>query len=231
MSARGAGPLVLIGGEEFGGGCRELDAELFAASGAKEVVVLPTAAAYERPEHVIAAATAWFEALGAKVRVLEVFGRADAEQAAVAEVARKAKYVHVADGSPLHLRSVLKDSALFEGLLAAWSGGAVLSASGAGATLLGDPMVDPRGGAYTVGLGVVRNLAVFPYHGTAADHLRQRSIELVPSAATLVGVDADTALVLEGDTWRVAGAGAVTVYTGGAPTAYTAGDTVPGLPT
>lgn len=231
MSARGAGPLVLIGGEEFGGSCRELDAELLAASGAKEVVVLPTAAAYERPEHVTAAATAWFEALGTKVRVLEVFGRADAEQAAIAEVARKAKYLHVADGSPLHLRSVLKDSALFEGMLAAWAGGAVLSASGAGATLLGDPMVDPRGGAYTVGLGVVRNLAVFPYHGTAADHLRQRSIELVPSSATLVGVDADTALVLEGDTWRVAGAGAVTVYAGGAPTAYTAGDRVPGLPT
>src|SRR3954449_9368826 len=131
MSARGAGPLVLIGGEEFGGGCRELDAGLLAASGAKEVVVLPAAAAYERPEHVIAAATAWFEELGAKVRVPEVFGRADAEHPAVAEVVRKAKYVHLTDGSPLHLRSVLKDSALFESMLAAWAGGAVLSASGA----------------------------------------------------------------------------------------------------
>ena len=147
MSARGAGPLVLIGGEEFGGGCRELDAELLAASRAKEVVVLPTAAAYERPEHVVAAATAWFEALGATVRVLAVFGRADAEQATVAETVRKARYVHVADGSPLHLRSVLKDSALFDAMLAAWAGGAVLSASGAGATLLCDPMVAPRGSA------------------------------------------------------------------------------------
>jgi len=232
MSARrGAGPLVLVGGDEWGGACRELDAELLATSGATEVVVLPTAAAYERPEHVIAAATGWFEALGVKVRVLEVFGRADAEQATVAETVRKARYVHVADGSPLHLRSVLKDSALFEGMLAAWAGGAVLSASGAGATLLCDPMVDPRGGAYTVGLGVVRNLAVFPYHGTAADHLRQRSIELVPSSATLVGVDADTALVLETDRWRVAGAGSVTVYSGVTKRVFGAGDTVPGLPT
>jgi len=31
----------------------------------------------------------------------------------------------------------------------------VLAASGAGATLVCDPMVDPRGGAYTVGLGLV----------------------------------------------------------------------------
>jgi len=235
MSARrGSGPFVLVGGGEFGGACRELDAELLATSGAREVLVLPTAAAFERPEHVAAAATAWYGELGAEVRVLDVLRRTDAEDATLAEAVRKAKFVHVADGSPLHLRSVLKDSAVFEAMLAAWAGGAVLVASGAGATLLCDPMVDPRGGAYTVGLGVVRDLAVFPYHGSAAAHLRERSIELLPASATLAGVDEDTALVLEGDAWRVAGAGSVTVYaggTGGTTTVFSAGDTVPGLPT
>ena len=53
--------------------------------------------------------------------------------------------MYLADGSPLHLRSVLKESALFEALLAAYHGGGVVAASGAGATLLCDPMVDPRG--------------------------------------------------------------------------------------
>ena len=55
----------------------------------------------------------------------------------------------------MHLRSVLKDSAVYEAMLAAYRGGAVVAASGAGATVLCDPMVDPRGGAYTVGLGFV----------------------------------------------------------------------------
>jgi cyanophycinase len=235
MSARrGSGPFVLFGGGEWGGACRDLDAELLAASSAKEVLVLPTAAAFERPERVGAAATAWFDALGARTTVLDVLQRSDAEDARIAELVRKARYLHVSDGSPLHLRSVLKDSALFEAMLAAWAGGAVLSASGAGATLLCDPMVDPRGGAYTVGLGVVKNLAVFPYHGTAADHLRERSIELLPRSATLVGVDEDTALVLEGGKWRVAGGGTVTVYTGRTPgeaKAFGSGAAVPGLPT
>jgi cyanophycinase len=125
---------------------------------------------------------------------------------------------------------VLKDSLLFDAFLASYHGGGVLAASGAGATVLCDPMVDPRGGAYTVGLGVVRNLAVFPYHGTAADHLRERSIDLLPSNATLVGVDEATALVLADGEWRVAGAGSVTVYDGRSSTAYENGSTVESLP-
>ena len=228
---RGAGPFVLIGGGEWGGACRALDAELLAATGAAEVVVLPTAAAFEHPDRVGVRAREWFGGLGVKVRALDVLHRAEAEDPVVAETVRKARYVHVADGSPLHLRSVLKDSAVFAAMLSAWTGGAALVASGAGATLLCDPMVDPRGGAYTVGLGVVRNLAVFPYHGTAAAHLLQRSIELLPPTAVLVGIDEDTALVLEGGTWRVAGGGAVTVYSGGEAVTYGSGDTPAGLPT
>jgi cyanophycinase len=165
------------------------------------------------------------------VRTLDVLHRGEAEDPKNAEIVRAAKFVYLADGSPLHLRSVLKDSALFEALLASYHRGGVLAASGAGATVLCDPMVDPRGGAYTVGLGVVSNLAVFPYHGTAADHLRERSIDLLPSNATLVGVDEETALVRDpSGTWRVAGSGRVTVYDAKSSTTHEPGATIPGLP-
>jgi cyanophycinase len=74
-------------------------------------------------------------------------------------------------------------------------------------------MVDPRGGAYTVGLGLARGLAVFPYHGRAADHLRERSVELLPPEAVLVGLDEHTALVRDtAGSWRVDGPGTATVY-------------------
>ena len=226
-----SGVFVLVGGGEFSAGCRELDAELVAWSSAEEVVVLPTAAAYEHPDRVGERAAEHFEELGVKVRALDVLHRTEAEDEKNAEIVRAADFVYLADGSPLHLRSVLKDSALFGALLSAYHGGAVLAASGAGATVLCDPMVDPRGGAYTVGLGVVRNLAVFPYHGTAADHLRERSIDLLPSNATLVGVDEETALVRDADAaWRVAGVGHVTVYDADSSTVYESGRGIPGLP-
>lgn len=231
MSARrGTGTLVLVGGNEWHEGCRALDRELLADSGTDEVVVLPTAAAFEHAERIDERAATYFAELGAKARVLPVLHRTEAEDAELATVVRKAKFVYLADGSPLHLRSVLKGSALFDALLVSYRAGGVLAASGAGATLLCDPMVDPRGGAYTVGLGVVKNLAVFPYHGSAATHLRERSIDLLPAGACLAGVDEETALVKRGETWTVAGVGSVTLYDAGGSASYTDGAVVEGLP-
>jgi len=211
-----SGTLALVGGGEWQDGTRDLDAALLEASGGSEVLVLPTAAAYEHPERVEDRAAAYFAKLGARVRALPVLHRTEAESADVAETVRDARFISFCDGSPLHLRSVLKGSALFDALLAAYRSGAVLAASGAGATVLCDPMVDPRGGAYTVGLGVVAGVAIFPYHGSAAAHLRERSIELLPSTAILAGVDEGTALVREpGAKWSVTGPGQVTLYKDG----------------
>ena len=112
---------------------------------------------------------------------LEMFNRRDGEHPDTVRAIERAAFVYLADGSPLHLRSVLKGGAAFDALVRVLSNGGVVAASGAGATVLCDPMVDPRGGAYTVGLGIVQGLAVFPYHGTAADHMRERSIELLPA--------------------------------------------------
>lgn len=227
VARRGTGTLALLGGGEWRPGCRPLDEELLAAAAAREVVVIPAAAAFEHPERVGERASAYFAALGVRVRTVPVLHRAEAEDPKIAEIVRRARFVYLCDGSPLHLRSVLKGSALFDALLAAYHGGASLAASGAGATLLGDPMVDPRGGAYTVGLGVVPNLAVFPYHGTAADHMRERSIDLLPPSAKLVGIDEETGLVRRPDgTWHVAGAGVVTVYEDRHARTYPPGATV-----
>jgi cyanophycinase len=210
---RTTGTLALVGGGEWCDECAGVDGELLEASGGTEVVVLPTAAAFEHPDRVVERASKHFAGLGATVRGVRVLHRAEAEDEANAAVVRDARFVYLADGSPLHLRSVLKGSVLYDALVAAYQHGGVLAASGAGATLLCDPMVDPRGGAYTVGLGLVPNVAVFPYHGTAAAHLRERSIDLLPPTALLVGIDEHTALVRDpSGTWRVHGAGSVSVY-------------------
>lgn len=207
------GTLALVGGGEFAPAGEALDASLLAASGGRDVAVLTAAAAFENAGRVLERAREHFARLGGHVADLGVLHRTEAEDPAVAAAVRDATFVYVTDGSPLHLRSVLKESALFDALADAYRRGAVVAASGAGATVLCDPMVDPRGGAYTVGLGLVNGLAVFPYHGRAARHLRERSVDLLPRGAVLAGIDAETALVRDpSGRWRVAGAGSVTLY-------------------
>ncbi len=225
------GTLALIGGGEWGEHHQTLDRKLIEISGGSEIVVLPTAASYEHPDRVAAVASAHCANFGATATTLPVLNRRDAEDPELVAAVSRAKFVYLADGSPMHLRSVLKGSAIYEAMLGAYRNGAVIAASGAGATVLCDPMVDPRGGAYTVGLGFVEGLAVFPYHGTAAEHMLARSIELRPKDATLVGIDTETALVREpGAVWSVAGAGNVTVYGSGEPVAHQAGSTGLKLP-
>ena len=226
------GTLALLGGGEWRDGCRPLDTELLASSGAKEVVVIPAAAAYEQAGKITDRAATYFDSLGVRANTVPVLHRGEADDPKIADTVRRAKFIYLCDGSPLHLRSVLKGSALFDAIVGAYHGGASVAASGAGATLVGDPMVDPRGGAYTVGLAMVPDLAVFPYHGTAAHHMRERSIDLLPSTAKLVGIDDETALVRDRDgSWRVAGAGVVTVYEGRDVREYAAGSAITELTT
>ena len=171
---RPTGTVALVGGDEWTEPCAVFDRRLLELAGTDEVFVLPTAAAFEHPERAVERAAAYFDGLGAHATAIPVVNRRDAEADANVSAVRVARFVYIADGSPLHLRSVLKGSPFYEAIVYAYGRGAVIAASGAGATVLGDPMVDPRGGAYTVGLGLVPGLAIFPYHGRAADHLRER---------------------------------------------------------
>lgn len=213
-----SGILAFVGGMEWHDGCT-FDRELLFASGGTEVLVLPTAAAYEHPERAVEAATSWFKTLGADVRGLMVLARPDADDDANVAAVRDARFIYLGGGSPLHLRSVLKDTPLWVALVEAWNGGAVLAASSAGAMVLCDPMVDPRGGAFTLGLGLVNGLTVIPHANTWSHDKARRTFELAPADCAVVAIDEQTALIRspggEGG-WRAAGVGNVAVWRGGA---------------
>ena len=216
------GPLALVGGGEWSSGC-DFDAELLALSGADEVIVLPTAAAYEHPEKAVATAEAWFGTFGGHARGLMVLGRADAQDESNASIVRGSRFTYLGGGSAMHLRSVLKASAVWQALLEAWRHGAVVAGSSAGAMVLTDPMVDPRGGALTVGLGMVEQLAVIPHFGHENAEKVHRSIALAAPGLPVVGVPERTALIRDPDgSWRQTGEGKVQVYLSGEPAGFDA---------
>jgi len=130
---------------------------------------------------------------------------------------RDARFIYLADGSPMHVRSVLKQSKVWHALDQAWEDGAVVAGSGAGAMILGDPMIDPRGGAFTIGLALIELVAVLPAASTWSPERLRRTISLTPASVALVAVDEATAVVRDAEgRWGVSGVGAVEVHVGGA---------------
>ena len=118
----------------------------------------------------------------------------------------------------MHLRSVLKDSPVWDALAAMWQSGGVLAGSSAGAMVLCDPMVDPRGGAFTLGLGLLPYLAVIPAHDHWSEDAAERTLKMTPAEVVVVGIDERTALLRDPDgSWRAEGAGEVAVFVDGRP--------------
>jgi cyanophycinase len=212
-SQGGPGELALIGGSEWTPGCESFDQELLEASGTREVLVLPTAAAYWHPERAVATATSYFSAFGASVKACMVLRRADAEDKDNAAMVRAARFVYLAGGSVLHLRSVLKASEVWDALVATWAAGAALAGSSAGAMVLGDAMVDPRGGALTLGLGLLPQLAVLPHANNWSEEKTHRTVRLASGGLRIAAIDEQTALLRAPDgRWQRSGQGDATIW-------------------
>lgn len=221
-----SGTLALVGGGEFAEGC-SFDAGLLEASGASEVLVVPTGAAYEQPARLVEQAVSWFDRLGIPARGVDVLARSDASDPDLVGVLANSDFTYLVGGSPMHLRSVLKDSPAWEALVAAWRNGGALAGSSAGAMVMCDPMVDPRGGAFTLGLGLLSGLAVIPAHDHWSEDQAHRTLRLSPENLVVAGVDEATALIRSGDgSWRTEGAGQVVVFKGGEPADLTALDDI-----
>ncbi len=196
------GVIALQGGGPFLAN-DELDRRLLAEVAATKALVLPTADAFEHPERLVASAMTWGERLDVEVEALMVLRRGEAMEAGPADVVRAARAVYFVGDQPLHLRSVLKDTPLWEALLQVLaSGGLVVGVAGSAAALC-DPMVDPRGGAFTLGLGLVPNLALVTEAESWSPERRHRTRELANT--TLAELRSGDALVCRAAGWESVG--------------------------
>lgn len=153
------GIVALQGGGPFTAN-DELDRRLLTEVGADRVVVLPTADAFEHPERLVTAAMNWGERLGVEVDALMVLRRGEAMEEGAARVIRGVRAVWFVGDQPLHLRSVVKDTPLMAAVVDLIAMGGVMTAVSGSAAAMCDPMVDPRGGAFTLGLGLIPGLAL-----------------------------------------------------------------------
>lgn len=209
-----SGMLALIGGAPFAA-ASQFHSTILQASERPEVLVIPTAAAYEHPDEKVAEAHVCLESFGATVTNLSVLARADALDDDNADRVRQAAIVYLIGSSAQHAKSVLTHSPVFAALVDAWRDGATIVGSDAGAQILGDPMVDTRGGAFTIGLGLINRLAIIPQANTWSVEARHRIKELTAPDLAVVAIDESTVAIRDTQGhWRVEGQGTVDVHVG-----------------
>ena len=177
------------------------------------VVVVPSAAAFTGASAAALEVALALEPTGASVEALMVLERSSVNESAIVARVARADVVVLTDGSALHARAVWRDSAVGEAI-----GASRLVAIGAVATVLGSVMIDPRGGAPTVGLGY-RDGAVLTVPSTPDQLTRTRA--LLSGEAPLVVVGARGVVGESGGEWYTVVAEDVEVTRG--PDAVTLG--------
>jgi hypothetical protein len=168
--------------------------ELISLSSDTDVVVVPTAAAFTGLAEAAIELSLLFEDSGAKVEALMISDRSSSAEPYFVERIRSADLVVLCDGSALHAKSVWHGSPVGEALRDA----RCLAAVGSVASLLGEVMIDPRGGAPTTGLGYRSGLAIGV---TASDDQLSRTRTLLGSDVTLAILGPRGVIYLDGATW------------------------------
>ena len=233
-----SGPLALVGGDELNPGNEPQDRVLVDAAGDGPAYVLATAAGRQRPELSVANAVRWFGGLGLDVEELPATKRSHAKDPAVVERARAGRFFYLVGGDPGLVPKTLAGTPLWDAIVAAWSGGAALGGSSAGAMAFGEwtlvrermPGDDRR--RYAPALGLLPSVAVLPHFETFGNRWVASALEAAPTSnVVLLGPDERTAAVHRDGRWTALGAGGVTVIAAaGAAQRFESGSEVEGLP-
>jgi hypothetical protein len=160
------------------------------------VVILPTASVFSGAEAAAIELANLFEVHGAKVEALMNVSRDSSNEPYFAQRVRDADLVVVSDGSALHAKSVWRGTLVGEAIHECRH----VVAVGSVASVFGDVMIDPRGGAPTNGLGYVRGLVVGV---SASEDQLARTRLLLGEDATFAVLGRQGVVHFDGANWRV----------------------------
>jgi cyanophycinase len=162
------------------------------------VLIVPTAAAHERPDLAAQNGIRHFTALGARASDLMAISRADWEGDRFLAPLTDADLIYLTGGDPWYLLQTIRDTVLLSAILHRCGEGAILVGSSAGAMVLGESMRQRTVG-WAPALGVVPGVAVAPhYRPVASREALVRRIGL-PDHAALVGIGEATGCVWSDD--------------------------------
>jgi cyanophycinase len=226
------GYLLLEGGAEFGGQMSEPDRKAIELAGGPtaQISIIPTAAAPDNNHQRAGRNGAnWFKGLGAtQVESLPLIDKASANDPSIVNAISKSRLIYMLGGFTGYLGETLKNSASWHAMLQAYSNGAIIAGSSAGAMVMCQYYFDPGKRRVVEGLGLLLNTCVLPHHNTFGQGWSQQLTSLLPGVV-LLGIDERTALIDDGGEgrkigWHVYGQGSVSIYRNGEARAFKSGE-------
>ncbi len=224
------GYLLLEGGAEFGGGMSEPDRKAIELAGgpSARISIIPTAAAPDN-NHQRAGRNGvnWFRSLGARhVESLPLIDNVSANDLSIASAIRQSRLIYMLGGFTGYLGETIKDSASWQAMLEAYTNGAVIAGSSAGAMVMCQYYFDPGKRGVIEGFGLLQNTCVLPHHNTFGKGWVKQLTSILPDVV-LLGIDERTALIDVGQEgrkigWNVYGQGSVSIYRNGLPKVFKA---------
>ena len=222
--ASSRGRLVIIGGaEDRKGDCLILKEVVRLAGGDMARLLILTAAA-SQPQEVGMLYRAVFTRLGsAEVGVLDISTRLQAEDPMLVRLVDECSGVFFTGGDQLRITSLIGGTALYHALEAAYQRGVVIAGTSAGASAMSSTMIidgenDKEPAADAIRLAAGFNLVsdvVIDQHFAQRGRLGRLLAAVAQNPYILgIGIDEDTAMVVNGPEFTVIGNGTVSVLDG-----------------
>lgn len=221
--------ISLFGSGEFLPWAADVDRHALerATAGNGSVVVVPTASAPEGRDVFDswgARGLAHYDAMQVPVRVAALRDRKDAFDEAVIAQLEGASLIYFSGGNPAYLADTLRDTPFWSAVREGLDAGTAVSGCSAGACFMGEIAPDSAQGQrdtkswYVTGLKLLPGVMIGP-HWDALDSwepgITDFIIDNTPAGDRLVAIDEDTAVVGDGNAWKVFGNGSVRVYESG----------------
>ena len=220
--ADAAGPILIIGGHEDKEGDRLILKEIARRVDGGKLVIATVASS--EPEGYFGAYQEAFSDLGVTDLVeLYVDERSDSSDDKVLDLLDGAAGIFFTGGDQLRISSQIGDTPIERRVLELHRSGAVIAGTSAGASVMSETMLvkGPSAESYRLGelhmapgLGLMRDVIIDQHFAERGRYGRLLGAVAHNPRLLGIGLDEDTAMLVEGDQARVLGAGAVYVVDG-----------------
>jgi cyanophycinase len=179
------------------------------------VVCLPTAAGTEGPGRIgywARLGVEHFTRLGVTARSLPVIDSASANDPRLAAAVAGANFVYLSGGHPDYLIRTLSGSLVWKAILSVVEKGGLLAGCSAGAMVMGDAILSIRLKYRLPGFSLLPGVMVIPHFDEIPPWISSLLHVFSGRGLTTVGIEANTALVVQDGRLEVIGSGAVTIW-------------------